>query len=200
MKIYLVRHGQSEGNLRDLWYGSTDLPLTDLGRQQAREAGEKLREVPFAACYVSPLSRARETAELVLAGRDVPVTIVPDLREQHMGLLETMTVADIRREMPDLYAEMQHDWLHADPPEGESFANSLVPRVAAALDAVVAKGEDCLIVAHNGPLVFAISYLLGLPIEAAGRFYLKQGCFSMIEIDREAIYNPSHALLRYYNV
>ena len=69
-----------------------------------------------------------------------------------------------------------------------------------ALDRIAEKGEDCLLVAHNGPLVFAISYLLGLPIEAAGRFYLKQGCFSMIEIDREAIYNPSHALLRYYNV
>jgi broad specificity phosphatase PhoE len=72
--------------------------------------------------------------------------------------------------------------------------------VAAVLDRIVEKGEDCLLVAHNGPLVFAISYLLGLPIEAAGRFYLKQGCFSMIEIDKEQIYNPSHALLRYYNV
>lgn len=198
MKIYLVRHGQSEGNLRDLWYGSTDLPLTDLGREQAREAGEKLREVPFAACYVSPLSRARETAELVLAGRDVPVTIVPDLREQHMGLLETMTVDDICREMPDLYAEMQHDWLHADPPEGESFANSLAPRVAAALDAIVAKGEDCLIVAHNGPLTFAVAHLLQLPLEVAGRLYLRQGTYTMIELGGE-YYNSAHALLRYFN-
>ena len=198
MKIYLVRHGQSEGNLRDLWYGSTDLPLTELGRQQAREAGEKLRNIPFAACYVSPLSRARETAELVLAGREVPVTVVDDLREQHMGVLETMTVADIRRDLPELYAEMQHDWLRADPPEGESFMGSLAPRVAAALDAIVAKGEDCLIVAHNGPLTFAVSHLLQLPLDVAGRLYLQQGTYTMVELGGE-YYNSARALLRCFN-
>ena len=69
MKIYLVRHGQSEGNVRELWYGSSDLPLTDLGRQQARESGEKLRGVSFAACYASPLIRAKDTADLVKAAR-----------------------------------------------------------------------------------------------------------------------------------
>ena len=200
MKIYLVRHGQSEGNVRELWYGSSDLPLTDLGRQQAREAGEKLRGVSFAACYASPLIRAKDTADLVMEGRDEPMYIVADLREQHMGLFEPKSVPQIKAEDPDFFRALMADWIHITPPEGEPFDTGLAPRVAKVLDDIVAKGEDCLIVAHNGPLVFAISYLLGLPIEAAGRFYLKQGCFSMIEMDNEAIYNPSHALLRYYNV
>ena len=200
MKIYLVRHGQSEGNLKNLWYGSSDLPLTELGRHQARQAGEKLREIDLPVCYVSPLIRARHTAELVLEGRAVPMVVEPDLREQHMGLFEPKTVEEIRAEDPDFYRALMADWIHITPPEGEPFDTSLAPRVAKVLDRIVEKGEDCLIVAHNGPLVFAISYLLGLPIEAAGRFYLKQGCFSMIEIDQEAIYNPSHALMRYYNV
>ena len=199
MKIYLVRHGQSEGNVRELWYGSSDLPLTDLGREQAREAGEKLREAAFSACYASPLSRALDTAKLVMAGRPEPLRVVPDLREQHMGLFEPKSVPQIRQEDPDFFRALMADWVHVTPPEGEPFDTGLAPRVARVLDELVEKGEDCLIVAHNGPLVFAISYLLGLPIEAAGRFYLKQGCYSMIEIDREHIYNPSHALLRYYN-
>lgn len=200
MKIYLVRHGQSEGNVKNLWYGSSDLPLTDLGREQARLAGQKLRDVPFSACYSSPLSRAHHTAQLVMEGRSEPLHIVPDLREQHMGLFEPKTVEEIRAEDPDFFRALMADWVHLTPPEGEPFDTGLAPRVAKILDELVEKGEDCLIVAHNGPLVFAISYLLGLPIEAAGRFYLKQGCFSMIEIDREHIYNPSHALMRYYNV
>ena len=70
MKIYLIRHGQSEGNVRNLWYGITDLPLTDLGRAQAAQVGEKLRDVPLAAAYISPLSRASETADIALRGRD----------------------------------------------------------------------------------------------------------------------------------
>jgi len=199
MKIYLVRHGQSEGNVRELWYGSSDLPLTDLGRQQAREAGEKLRGVSFSACYASPLIRAKDTADLVMEGRSEPMYIVPDLREQHMGLFEPKSVPQIKAEDPDFFRALMANWIHITPPEGEPFDTGLAPRVAKVLDDIVAKGEDCLIVAHNGPLVFAISYLLGLPIEAAGRFYLKQGCYSMIEIDREQIYNPSHALMRYYN-
>ncbi len=200
MKIYLVRHGQSEGNVKDLWYGSSDLPLTQLGRQQARQAGEKLREVDFAACYASPLSRAHDTAKLVLEGRDVPLVIEPDLREQHMGLLEPQSVADIKAADPEFFHTLMSNWVRVCPPEGEPFDTGLAPRVAAVLDRVVEKGEDCLLVAHNGPLVYAISYLLGLPMEACQRFYLKQGCYSMIEVDQTAIYNPSHALLRYYNV
>ncbi len=200
MKIYLVRHGQSEGNLKNLWYGSSDLPLTELGREQARLAGQKLRDVTFSACYASPLSRALDTAKLVMEGRPEPMHIVPDLREQHMGLFEPKTVEQIRAEDPGFFRALMADWVHLTPPEGEPFDTSLAPRVAKVLDELVEKGEDCLIVAHNGPLVFAITHLLGLPIEAAGRFYLKQGCYSMIEIDREHIYNPSHALMRYYNV
>ena len=199
MKIYLVRHGQSEGNVKNLWYGSSDLPLTDLGRHQARQAGEKLREIDLPVCYVSPLIRARHTAELVLEGRAVPMVVEPDLREQHMGLFEPKSVPEIKAENPAFFRALMADWIHITPPEGEPFDTGLAPRVANVLDSIVEKGEDALIVAHNGPLVFAISHLLGLPIEAAGRFYLKQGCYTMIEIDREHIYNPSHALMRYYN-
>ena len=54
MKIYLVRHGQSVGNVKNLWYGSTDLPLTDLGREQARQAGEKLRGMAFPPATPAP--------------------------------------------------------------------------------------------------------------------------------------------------
>lgn len=201
MKLYLVRHGQSEGNVRQLWYGSSDLPLTPMGREQARQAGEKLRHIPLPVCYVSPLIRARDTAELVLAGRDgVPTVVEPDLREQHMGLLETKSVPEIRAEDPDYFARLMADWVHICPPEGEPFDTGLVPRVARVLDELVEKGEDCLIVAHNGPLTFALAHLLGLPMEAAQRFYLEQGCFSMVEVERERIHNESHAILRYYNV
>ena len=116
-----------------------------------------------------------------------------------MGLFEPKSVPEIKAEDPAFFRALMADWIHITPPEGEPFDTGLAPRVAKVLDSIVEKGEDALIVAHNGPLVFAISHLLGLPIEAAGRFYLKQGCYTMIEIDREHIYNPSHALMRYYN-
>lgn len=198
MKLYLVRHGQSEGNVKNLWYGVSDLPLTQLGREQARQVGEKLRDIPLAAAYASPLSRALDTARLALADRDVPLHIVPDLREQDMGELETLSVAEIARLDPDYLSRLRGDWVHIVPKGGEPFDTGLAPRVAAALDAIVARGEDCVLFAHNGPLCYAVTYLLGLPIENCPMFYLTQGCYTLIEID-PAFWNPKRALLRTYN-
>lgn len=184
MKLYLVRHGQSEGNVRDLWYGRNDLPLTDLGRQQAFQVGEKLKNIPLAAAYISPLQRASETARIALLGReDIPRVMMPDLMEQDMGALETLSVADIRAQNPEYLGKLLSNWVHTPPTGGEPFDTGVAPRVARALDAIIAKGEDCAIFAHNGPLCFAMTYLLGLPLEAAPRFYFRQGCYTMIQLD-----------------
>lgn len=184
MKLYLVRHGQSEGNVRDLWYGRNDLPLTDLGRQQAFQVGKKLKNIPLAAAYISPLQRAAETARIALLGReDIPRVMMPDLMEQDMGDLETLSVADIRAQNPEYLAQLLSNWVHTPPIGGEPFDTGVAPRVARALDAIIAKGEDCAIFAHNGPLCFAMTYLLGLPLETAPRFYFRQGCYTMIQLD-----------------
>ena len=57
MYMYLVRHGQSVGNVRRTFHGQTDYPLTEEGRRQARQAAEKLREIPFTRCCASDLRR-----------------------------------------------------------------------------------------------------------------------------------------------
>ncbi len=200
MKIYMVRHGQSEGNLRRLWYGSTDLPLTDLGREQARQAGEKLKNAAFAVCYASPLIRAWETAQLVMAGRPEPILSTPDLREQHLGLLEDKTFDQVAQEDPLLIGRFNQNWVHEKPPEGEAYDTGLAPRVARVLDGLLKKGEDCLLVAHNGPLSYAITYLLDLPLKSAPQFYFHHGCYSMVELGDERSWNPGRNHLRKFNV
>lgn len=184
MKLYLIRHGQSEGNVRDLWYGHNDLPLTERGRQQAAQVGEKLKHIPLAAAYISPLQRAAETARIALTGREeLPRVMMPDLMEQNMGELETLSVAEIRARDPEYLAQLLSNWVHTPPTGGEPFDTGVAPRVARALDAIIAKGEDCAIFAHNGPLCFAMTYLLGLPLECAPRFYFHQGCYTLIQLD-----------------
>ncbi len=198
MKIYLIRHGQSEGNLRNLWYGITDLPLTDLGRAQAARVGEKLREVPLAAAYISPLCRAGETADIALRGRDeVRRVVVPDLREQDMGELEPLSVEDIRQRDPEYFAHLMENWVKIAPPGGEPFDTGLIPRVSRALDDILARGEDCAVFAHNGPLCYAMAYLLGLPDEATLRFYLLQGCYSVIRLEEP---RAGRGMLERFNV
>src|ERR1700722_7458405 len=95
-RMVLLRHGATEWSLSGQHTGRTDIPLLDLGREQARAAGELLRGMNFAQVLTSPLLRARETA--ALAGFDGEVD--PDLAEWDYGAYEGLTSAQIQAERP----------------------------------------------------------------------------------------------------
>ena len=84
----IMRHGKTDWNLLHKLQGKTDIPLNDMGRQMARQARERYKDIHFDVCYCSPLSRARETAKLVLEGRDVPIIIDDRLSEMGFGIYE----------------------------------------------------------------------------------------------------------------
>ena len=81
--IYLARHGETAWTLSGQHTGLTDLPLTDHGEENARHLGERLKGLPFAKVFVSPLQRARRTCEL--AGFGAVAEIDPDLVELNYG-------------------------------------------------------------------------------------------------------------------
>ncbi len=81
--LYIMRHGKTDWNERHKLQGRTDIPLNDEGRRMAREAAVLCKDVHFDVCYCSPLIRAKETAELVMEGRDIP--IITDDRLMEMG-------------------------------------------------------------------------------------------------------------------
>ncbi len=86
MKLYLVRHGQTDWNIDHRIQGSTDIPLNDTGIKQAEELAKQLKGKQFDAIYSSPLTRARQTAQ-ILTGRD-DLILDEDLRERYFGELE----------------------------------------------------------------------------------------------------------------
>ena len=86
--LYIMRHGKTDWNLLHKLQGRTDIPLNDMGIKMAKEARERYKDVHFDICYCSPLTRARQTAELVLEGRDVPVVIDDRLAEMGFGIYE----------------------------------------------------------------------------------------------------------------
>lgn len=73
MKLYMVRHGETDWNKVRKMQGQVDIPLNEFGRHLAVETGKGLKGIPFDLCISSPLSRAKETGELILSGREVPV-------------------------------------------------------------------------------------------------------------------------------
>lgn len=158
MYLYLVRHGQSTGNEQQLFFGLRDHPLTELGRKQARQAAEKLKEASFSRCLSSPLSRAWDTAMICTEGRYVVPQACPAILEQDMGELEGLTWGAAEAKFGDHIGVLLVDWFHTIPPGGEPPAHML-DRVGGCVDELIARGEDTLLVAHNGSLSLVLLHL-----------------------------------------
>jgi probable phosphoglycerate mutase len=97
--IFLVRHGETEWSLSGQHTSSTDLPLTEKGRERAAGLGPVLAAWDFALVLTSPLRRARETCEI--AGYADRAEICEDLREWDYGEYEGLTTPQIREDRPD---------------------------------------------------------------------------------------------------
>lgn len=183
MYLYLVRHGQSVGNEKKLFFGRSNHPLTQLGREQAKQAGEKLKGVSFTRCVASDLARAWETALICLEGRGIVPEACPGLREQDMGLFEDCTWEQAQAGHGDLVMRLVTDWFHTTPPEGEG-PEEMARRVGACVEDILRRREDTLVVAHNGSLSLILKHLGLAGEEELFRpgYFFGHGAYSDIEI------------------
>lgn len=113
MELALIRHGQTDWNLDERVQGRTDIPLNDTGRQQAREAGDRLRETDsdWDLVVSSPLLRTRETAEIIADALGAPLGgTYDDLIEQDFGQGEGMLVSEFYHRWPNRdFTDGEHD-------------------------------------------------------------------------------------------
>ena len=186
MYLYLVRHGQSVGNVLRTFHGQTDYPLTEKGTEQARQAAEKLKDdgVIFTRCCASDLSRAWDTALACLEGREVVPECCPALREQNVGNIEGFTWEQMEEQYPNELHAFLENWFCTTPPGGES-AQTMEARVAACVDEIIARGEDTLIAAHFGSLSLILVHLGLMSGEQAftQEWAFGQGTYSAIRIE-----------------
>ena len=155
MEIIFVRHGESEANLLELMYGSSDYGLTDKGRTQAKKAGEILSSMGYHPdrIIVSSLKRTHETLESM--GFSVGEAFRDSrLDERHLGDLEGLEFRHIHKEYPNLFKEWNEDWLHYKPGGGESHLE-FQTRVRSFLTELLDShedGEKILAVCHGGTM------------------------------------------------
>ena len=90
MILYVVRHGETDWNREHKVQGHTDIPLNNYGRHLARETAEGMKNLKIDLAYTSPLSRAKETAEIILAGRNIPLIEDSRIEEFSFGNYEGM--------------------------------------------------------------------------------------------------------------
>ena len=156
LRVYLARHGQTDGNLKGIAQGWTDTPLNDTGREQAMALAERLRGVKLDAIYSSTLVRSRSTAEAVAAGRKVKLTSLPGLREVGLGKWENIALND-----PIMKTRPPAD--KRGPEDGESGAQ-VDERVGAAVNEILKarRKGTILIVGHAGANGYILSHLLDM--------------------------------------
>ena len=190
----LLRHGQTAMSVQKRYAGRSDVPLTDVGLQQAAAAAKRLASAGLGAIVTSPLLRAAATAREVAAATGAAVVTDDGFREADFGAWEGLTFAEVRERWP---AELTA-WLadpQVAPPGGESFAD-VSARVTAALDRVLAArpGQTVLVVSHVTPIKTLVAAALLAPPAALYRMHLDVAALS--EIDW---YADGPAVLRSFN-
>jgi 2,3-bisphosphoglycerate-dependent phosphoglycerate mutase len=176
--LVLVRHGQSEWNLKNLFTGWTDIGLTDQGVAEARKAGRLLREkgLTFDVAYTSALGRAQKTLDLMLeelGQKDIAIEKDEALNERDYGDLTGLNKDDARKRWGE---EQVHLWRRSydvAPPGGESLKDTLaraLPYYVMHILPDVLAGKSVLVSAHGNSLRALIMVLEGLtPDEIVGR-------------------------------
>jgi broad specificity phosphatase PhoE len=161
MKIYLIRHGQTTGDIDDRYGGNYDDHLTDLGRSQAEELAKKLVGRDIEVVFASPLVRAQETAEILSDKLGAEVETVEGLRERNWyGILTGMVKAEAKEKYPDEVAKLSD--YHLTASEGEEYVD-FVERFSLAWRQILESGHETLaIVTHgSGPIKYVFRELLG---------------------------------------
>jgi broad specificity phosphatase PhoE len=159
--ILLARHGETAWNAERRWQGHADEPLNEVGRAQARRLGEELANVDLAAAYSSDLRRARETAEIAVSGRAIPVVMMEALREVHVGDWSGLTHAEIEQRFPAAvrrWREGGRGW------NGGETYDEMGARVVEALRRIAEahEAETVLVVGHGGGIRAARAHAAGL--------------------------------------
>ncbi len=172
MKIYLVRHGETDWNQAGLLQGQTDIALNDQGLEQAREAAERLKEVPFEIAFCSPLIRAKRTAETIIGDRKITLIADERLRELNFGPWEGVDIRTIK----DAASQPFTNPGSYVPPEGaESFAQ-LYKRSGEFVDQVLlpleGTYETVLVVAHGGVNRSILNPVLNIPVDDFWRMHM----------------------------
>ncbi len=182
MRIFLIRHGESEWNRSRRYTGQQDVRLSALGQEQARRVGQRLTNEPLTAIYASPLQRARDTANAIGKVKRLPVTLRAELAEIHHGLWEGLTVEQVTQQFPDELARWRTTPHDVMMPAGESVAQVAVRAGSAFEHIVTAHCDDTLaICSHEAVLQVILLRALDLPLEYYGKWCFENAAITLLE-------------------
>lgn len=176
LRLLLARHGATTWNTESRLIGRTDFPLSDEGKQQARQLAARLAHEDIDTIYTSSMKRAAETAAIIADSCQLSPRADARLREIDFGQWEGLTIDEVQRR----FAESLMAWqTGVGPPGGESPA-SLMQRIQAFIDDLAARhmGATVLVVSHGGVFQAMIFLTMKLPFRNDWHFYMYNASIS----------------------
>ena len=161
-RIFLIRHGATTLTAEDRFAGATDVPLSDLGREQVRRLADRLRADQITAVYASPLGRTVETASILAAPHGLEVETRDGLREISHGRWEQKTRREVEQQFPEEAAAWDEDPYTFAPVGGESGLAVTARALPVLMEIVRAHpGGNVAVVSHKATIRLLLSSLLG---------------------------------------
>ncbi len=189
--LTIIRHGQSTYNAANLFTGNADVPLTALGKEEALQAGKKLKGLTFNLAYTSMLVRAQETLRIVL--QEIKQTTIPIIQnkaldERMYGNLQGLNKADTAAKYGDAQVEIWRRSFDVRPPGGESLEdtfNRTVPYYTSTIQPNLVEGNNVLIVAHGNSLRTLMMHLENISKEEIAAVNIPTGVPRLYTFDKE---------------
>ena len=171
LELIIVRHGETDSNIKGTYLGWTDVELNETGLKQAEVVSEKLKSTKFDFILSSPLKRAKSTAQIINKQHNHKIIYKDSLKERNFGLWDDLTYKEITEKFPVECEAWAKEWSNYSPPEGES-AIEVYKNLTGFINKLILDKEQgvILIVTHLGCIRKLISHLLGMGIEGSWRF------------------------------
>ena len=189
MKILLVRHGETIANKTQLVLGTSEVPLTRLGRRQAKAVAQKISsmETPPRLLFSSPYWRAKETAEYISKMTGLTPIYLDGLKEMDSGEMEGIKASEMNDKYPEYMAQWRRDHSTARPPGGETLGEVHTRAWKSTLEIFNNYNQDIIaIVAHLFPIQGIICNVLGIHSNDFEKLNINLGSISSIEIANDS--------------
>ncbi len=180
-KLILVRHGQSLWNEKGLWTGKTDIDLTEKGKEEARKAGDILKNISFSIAFTAPLIRTRHTLDeikTILLDKSFPDFIAPELTERDYGELTGKNKWEVEKEYGEKqFLAWRRGW-DTPPPKGESLKDvyqRVIPFFETQVLPRLKEDQNVLLVSSGNELRALIKYLEHISDEGIVTTEIKTG-------------------------
>ncbi|NMM63208.1 alpha-ribazole phosphatase [Clostridium sp. P21] len=191
MNLYFVRHGETEYNKSNFYYGKSDVSINEMGFVQAKKACEMLKNVNFNRAYISEMKRTKQTAKIILGEKKCDIIKDCRLNERNFGEFEGKDYDKIKKLYPENWKAFCEDWKDAVPPGGESFTQFYL-KVKDFMDNILKINEDnILIVTHSGIIKSVYCYILDNNLDFFWKFSSKNGDITLIKYEYGNMYIDS---------